>query len=350
MNQEFDIKKLINRLYWVNLFVLLVPICLIVIFSILFLANLGIKSIENQEDKYQTNSPNKQIELAKKVSWQAPDESQIPQDELGSLIRYGKALISNTAVYLGKGGKVASISNGMNCQNCHLDAGTKPFGNNFSAVASTYPKFRARSGSIETIAKRVNDCFQRSLNGKALDTASREMRAMIAYITWLGKDVKKGEIPYGAGIWELPYLDRAANPERGKEIYEIKCFSCHQRDGSGVLATDKAGYQYPPVWGKNSYNNGAGLYRISRFAGYIKANMPWAASYDRPLLSDEDAWDIAAYVNSMPRPDVRNTVSKNDWENVAGKPIDYPFAPFADDFSEYQHKFGPFKPIIAARK
>jgi thiosulfate dehydrogenase len=102
------------------------------------------------------------------------------------------------------------------------------------------------------------------------------------------------------------------------------------------------------LWGEHSYNTGAGLYRISRFAGYIKDNMPFnQTSHDLPQLSDEEAWDLAAFVNSQPRP--RKDVSK-DWPDISKKPLDHPFGPFSDGFSERQHKYGPFKPIAEARK
>src|SRR6478736_3172371 len=126
--------------------------------------------------------------------WQAPDTVSIPPDELGHQIRYGRNLIAHTARYLGPRGSVSQISNGMNCQNCHLNAGTKPFGNNYGSVASLYPKFRARSGSLESIEKRVNDCIERSLNGTALDDQSDEMRAIVSYIKWLGSNVQKGQM------------------------------------------------------------------------------------------------------------------------------------------------------------
>lgn len=354
-NNDSEKKELAKILRYTNFLLLFIPMGLIAIFALIFLEKIDFP-LSKTEEKIEILA---NIDSSKKESatpspkltvWQAPDTSTIPKDGQGKLIRYGRELIKNTAIYLGTQGSVANMSNGMNCQNCHLEAGTKPFGNNYSAVASTYPKFRERSGTVETIPKRVNDCFERSLNGKALDTASREMQAIVAYIHWLGKDVGKGKKPEGAGILELAYLDRAANPEKGRIVYEKKCFSCHQLDGSGVPDTEKGGYQYPPLWGKNSYNNGAGLFRLSRFAGYVKANMPLGASYNSPLLTDEDAWDIAAYVNSMPRPDVRQTVMKNDWKNIGGKPIDYPFAPFTDSFSEEQHKFGNFKPIVATQK
>jgi thiosulfate dehydrogenase len=280
-------------------------------------------------------------------AWRAPDDTSIPPAEDGDLIRYGKELIVHTAEYLGPNGTVRPISNGMNCQNCHLDAGTKPFGNNYSAVASTYPKFRARSGTEETIEKRVNDCFERSLNGQALDNDSREMKGIVAYITWLGKDVPKGETPKGAGLIEVAFLDRPASTERGMLVYEEKCVVCHAKGGEGILNEAGTAYVYPPLWGSNSYNHGAGLFRLSRFAGYVKANMPLGATYYEPQLTDEEAWDVAAYVNSLPRP--KKDLS-GDWPDISKKPVDHPFGPFSDGFTDEQHKYGPFKPILEKQK
>ncbi|MFI5150955.1 MAG: c-type cytochrome [Bacteroidia bacterium] len=274
--------------------------------------------------------------------WKAPDTLTIQQDPDSKRILYGQALIRNTALYLGPRGSVSHTTNGMNCQNCHLDAGTRPFGNNFSAVASTYPKFRERSGKTENIYKRVNDCLERSLNGSALDTLSAEMQAIKAYICWLGKDVKKGVKPAGSGIEDLPFMDRSADPEKGKTLFVSKCVSCHGADGQGKLNPDGMAYQYPPLWGAHSYNDGAGLYRLTRFAGYIRNNMPYGATHELTQLSNEEAWDIAAYVNSMPRPagDI-----KSDWPRLGGKPVDNPFGPYADPFSVQQHRYGPYAAI-----
>ena len=135
----------------------------------------------------------------------ADDELQGKEREA---VTFGEDIIVNTSVYFGPHGSVAPITNGMNCQNCHLNAGKKNWGNNYSAVFSTYPKYRDRSGAMETIYKRVSDCFERSLNGTAPDSNSKEYQAIYAYIRWVGKDVKKGEKPVGSGIEKLPLLDR----------------------------------------------------------------------------------------------------------------------------------------------
>lgn len=262
-------------------------------------------------------------------------------------IMYGKDLIAHTAKYLGPKGSVMQITNGMNCQNCHLEAGTKAWGNNYGAVFATYPKYRARSGKEEDIFKRINDCLERSLNGKALAIESKEMQAMKSYIEYIGKNVKKGEKPKGSGIFDLDFLARAADPAKGKELFITKCQSCHQANGEGVLAADQIEYTYPPLWGPHSYNQGAGLYRLSRFAGYIKYNMPQGATFISPQLTDEESWDIAAFVNSQARP---SKDLSNDWPKIAEKPVDHPFGSYADQFTELQHKFGPFKPIADEKK
>ena len=280
--------------------------------------------------------------------WEALSMAAVIHEKDPELIKYGRELIANTSKYLGPKGSVGHNSNGMNCQNCHLEAGTKPWGNNYCGVASTYPKFRERSGTKESIIKRVNDCIERSLNGKGLDSASHEMQAIVSYIKFVGKYVPKDTIPNGTGIWKLKFLKRAADSEKGKIAYEQKCITCHQQNGQGIANEDGSGYVYPPLWGQNSYNHGAGLFRLSRLAGYIKTNMPQGTtSWEKPLLTDEQAWDIAAFINSQPRPS--KDLSK-DWPKISGKPYDHPFGPFADAFSETQHKFGPFKPIDDFKK
>lgn len=296
------------------------------------------------------NAPKRVLPKLAAEGWTAPSlfTDKTLAGEQRALVIYGEELIANTSKYLGPHGSVAAITNGMNCQNCHLQGGKKEWGNNYGAVAANYPKFRDRSGSVESVYKRVSDCMERSLNGRAMDSTTREMRAMIAYIKWVGHEVPKDSTPKGAGIAPPKYMDRAASPEKGATVYEARCQSCHGADGQGQLAADAKSYTYPPLWGPNSYNSGAGLFRLSRLAGYVRDNMPFQqASHQAPALTDEECWDVAAYVNSRPRPS--KDLSK-DWPNIAKKPVDHPFGPYADGFSEEQHKFGPFKVIVEARK
>jgi thiosulfate dehydrogenase len=345
VNRIYEAKKTETRVFLLSVkYFIYVPI--LVLFAALVFYWQYLKSEENRHFQAKKAAALAKFDTAQ--IHEPPDPLSISEEKNGDLILYGRDLIARTADYLGPEGIVKPMSNGMNCQNCHLDAGSKPFGNNYMAVAATYPKFRARSGTAETIYKRVNDCFQRSLNGQALDSSSREMKAIEAYIRWVGQAVPKEKTPKGAGLMKVKFLNRAASPDSGQVVYVAKCQSCHGADGQGLAMPEGNGRRYPPLWGEKSYNEGAGLFRLSMFAGYVKANMPFGASYQNPQLSDAEAWDVAAFVNSQPRP--KHPFLKTDWPKIAAKPFDHPFAPFADSFPEIQHKFGPFQPIVDWQK
>jgi thiosulfate dehydrogenase len=275
--------------------------------------------------------------------WMGWNQWQIKPED--TLTRYGHDLIANTSYYLGPKGLVSHTTNGMNCQNCHYEAGTRPWGNNYGGVASTYPKVRARSGKLESVAKRVNDCFERSLNGKALDTGSREMRAILAYLNWLGEGVPKGTVPHGTGIYKLPLMDRMADTARGRLVFQSVCATCHATDGQGKPWPSGIGYEFPPLWGPHSFTTGAGLYRISNFAGLAYMNMPFGqADHTKQVITAEQAWDVAAFVLTKPRPGYDIS---GDWPDPKKRPIDDANGPYLDSFPARQHKYGPLKPIKA---
>jgi thiosulfate dehydrogenase len=173
------------------------------------------------------------------------------------------------------------------------------------------------------------------------------MRAIVSYLKWVGKDVPRGDKAVGSGLIKLPFLHRPADTVRGKKVFDATCATCHQKNGSGLPQPDGGGYFYPPLWGVNSFNTAAGLYRISNMAGYVYANMPVGSTHIKPILSQEDAWDVAAYVVSRTRP---HRTFEKDWPNLSSKPIDHPFGPYTDNFTEVQHKYGPFTEIEQARK
>ena len=347
LNQQ-DEKQIGGELFSVINKLLLVIVVLVMGFVaipiIVYFGNQPDKPFVKAQDSLSAN-----MVLKKDVNtfWIAQDISTISDSTQKKQVEYGKELIAHTSKYLGPKGSVLQISNGLNCQNCHLQAGTAVFGNNYGSVASLYPKFRARSGAVEDIYKRVNDCFERSLDGRVLDTTGKEIQAIVAYINFIGSNVEKGKKAEGSGFKDLAYLDRAADVEKGLTVYTGKCQSCHQANGEGVFNINKTEFTLPALWGNNSFNDGAGLYRLSNFAKYVKYNMPLGVTYQNPQLSDEEAWDVAAYILSQPRPHMK--VAK-DWPDKSKKPVDHPFGPYADNFSERQHKYGPFKPIAVVQK
>ncbi len=279
--------------------------------------------------------------------WNPPDATKIPGGKSGDSIRYGAEIIEHTAEFYGPKGSIGRISNGLNCQNCHLNGGRQLFGNNYSVFIANYPKMSGRSGTLETPAMRLMNCFERSLSGQSPDTSKREIKSMLAYLKWMGQGVKPGAKLFGSGTEKLKLLERAADPVKGEGVFVSKCRSCHGSRGEGLLSADKTSFIYPPLWGKHSYNDGAGMFRISNLAGFVKNNMPFGVTYQNPQLTDVEAWNVAAYINSQPRP---HKDQRKDWPKKDKKPVDFPFGPYADGFSEIQHKYGPFQPIIDAQK
>ena len=177
------------------------------------------------------------------------------------------------------------------------------------------------------------------------------MKALVAYIQFLSTGVPVGKSLEGRGSPNLPLLARAADPKRGAAVYDKNCALCHQANGQGQrkgAPSDAGGYLYPPLWGPDSFNDGAGMHRLMASASFIHANMPFGTHYDQPELSAEDAWDVAAYINSQPRPH-RDRLDA-DYPDRSRKPADAPFPPFLDKFPPEQHQFGPFQPILDAQK
>lgn len=281
-----------------------------------------------------------------------PDTNTIPNDDFGDMVRYGRELIVNTAYYLGPDGTVGHyLNNKMNCGNCHLDAGTRPYGLNYFSSHARYPQYRGRENKILSLADRVNNCIERPHHGKAMPLDSKEMLAITSYMKWLSEDVPVGQRVKGDDGLELQFLNRPASPEKGAVVYATHCASCHGANGEGQWRYDSVTYSYPPLWGPWSYEAGSSMHRVLKAARFIKANMPdKKAFWHKPLLTDEEAIDVAAFVNDdriHPRPQPRVSMG---YENMKVKPIDYGVGPFADTFSEMQHKFGPYQPIIDYHK
>jgi len=284
--------------------------------------------------------------VAEEEVWQAPDTADIPDDEFGDMVRYGRELVVNTAYYIGPEGKAGQyLGNKMNCVNCHLDAGTRPFGLNYLSTHGRYPQYRARENKILTLNDRINNCVERPHNGKPLPLDSRELNAISCYIKWLGTGVPVEKRVEGDKGITLKLPKTALDPKKGKVIYDGQCARCHGPNGEGEMLPSGVTYKYPPLWGKESYQPGSSMNRIIKAAQFIKANMPQdKANYNHMYLSDNDALLVAAYVN-WEEHDRPNKLGP-DYPDISKKPIDYPYGPYNDPFSEKQHKYGPYQPII----
>jgi len=275
------------------------------------------------------------------------DTNKIGSDSFGIMVRYGLRLMYNTAYYIGPNGKNGKyLGNKMNCTNCHQQAGTKPYAFNLMSSHDEYPQYRAREAKVLTIQERVNNCVMRPHNGKPLPLNSREMIAFVSYLKWINTFVKDDKEYAGKKPLALTFIDKAANPYLGKIIYTQHCERCHGINGEGLMDINGITYKYPPLWGKESYQPGSSMHRVIKQAQWIKANMPYdSATWDAPILTDEDALHVAAFVNDD-RIHTRPTPTTKDYPNPTEKAIDYAMPPFADTFSTTAHKYGPYEPII----
>jgi thiosulfate dehydrogenase len=282
------------------------------------------------------------------TDWTPPSISTVGDDPLGKLIKYGHALMVDTANHIGPaaGDPAKRFSgNNLTCQNCHLKAGTQAYSMPLVGVWGQFPQYRGREGEIGTLEERINGCMDRSMNGRALPLDGPEMKAYLAYMKWLSTGIPDGAKLIGAGSMNVKDPDRAVDLGHGEQVYTQICAACHGKDGLGQRAAAGNGYQFPPLWGPDSYNNGAGMTRVLNAAAFVKHNMPFGTTFDAPVLTDADAYDVAGYINSKERPAKANL--DKDFPRLLQKPVDTPYGPYADGIDPKQHKFGPFGPIRA---
>jgi len=221
-----------------------------------------------------------------------PPEATIPDGPYGELVRLGQSIFEDTPKYA-----APYSGNALSCRNCHLDRGRDPKSAPMWAAYVHYPEYRKKDGLVNTIQMRVQGCFRYSQNGTVPDADSRELTALVTYFYWMASGLPVGVKPKAAGYPKVDPPKEVPSPERGAKIYAASCAMCHGEDGLGRAS---GGQQvFPPLWGPQSFNWGAGMHQVDRAAGFIKTSMPLGAG---GTLTDQQAWDVAAYVNSRPRP------------------------------------------------
>jgi len=270
-----------------------------------------------------------------------------------SLVKEGYFLITETSKHMGPmviDTAKRFTGNNLACTNCHLKSGTQAGSASWIGITNRFPQFGGRSNTIGTIEDRINGCIERSMNGKKLPLESKELKAIVAYMEWLGEGLPEDRKKEFKGYAPIILPNTAVNLEKGKIVYTKECVLCHKENGQGIRHTNtEIGYQYPPLWGDDSYNDGAGMNRVITSAAFIKGNMPFGqATWDNPKLTDEEAFHVAGYINSFDRPKKKN--KEDDYPDKKLKPVSTPYGPWVDDFSKEQHKYGPFLPIITHYK
>jgi len=231
-------------------------------------------------------------DATQKAAFAPPPENAIPEGPYGDVVRLGRAIFTHTRENAG-----AYVGNGLNCSNCHLDAGRLADSAPLWGAWGMYPAYRKKNGHVNSYGERLQGCFMYSMNGKAPPLDSKELIALETYSYWMAKGAPAGTKLPGAGYPDVPRPARAPDFARGKAVFESRCALCHGADGQGRKVAGN--YVFPPLWGPDSFNWGAGMHNVGTAAGFIKANMPFSRG---GRLSDQDAWDVAMYMDGHERP------------------------------------------------
>jgi thiosulfate dehydrogenase len=238
---------------------------------------------------------------AMKAPFRVPRESEIGDSVTLASVRRGRALIHSTRDSLPR-----NVGAYLTCANCHIDDGTRRDAMPLVGSYARFPQYRGRSGRVDRIEDRINDCFLRSMNGTALDWNGRDMRDMVAYLAFLSTGFPVGAEMEGQSVPQIPAMK--GDSARGRAVFATTCVACHRADGNGTNAA-------PPLWGPRSFNIGAGMARLNSAARFIHQLMP----RDRPgSLTPQQAYDVAAYITSRPRPDFPG--KEKDWPRGSPPP------------------------------
>lgn len=221
-----------------------------------------------------------------------PAESAVPEGPYGDMVRLGREIFLHT-----RQNAPAYVGNGLECVNCHLDAGRLADSSPLWGAYGMYPQYRKKNGHVNSYGERLQGCFMYSMNGKAPPLDDKVIVALETYSYWMAQGAPLGVKLAGAGYPRVSTPAKAPDYARGQAVFARDCALCHGADGQGQKVA--GAYVFPPLWGPDSFNWGAGMHELDKAAAFIKANMPLGRG---GMLSDQDAWDVAMFMDAHERP------------------------------------------------
>ena len=242
-------------------------------------------AFEHARARSQYSAVSTQPNARQRARFRVPGDAELRDSAYRASALRGRAILLATRDSLPH-----YVGNSLRCASCHLKEGLQAGAMPWVGAYARFPQYRARSGKVDLIEDRINDCFQRSMNGRALNPAGRDMRDIVSYFAFLSSGLPVGVEMEGQGLPRLQQLQ--GDLTRGAAVFSSTCVRCHGAGGQGTALA-------PPLWGPRSYNVGAGMARINTAASFIHAVMP----IDRAQqLTPQQAFDVATYINTRPRP------------------------------------------------
>ncbi|MGE8203183.1 c-type cytochrome [Heyndrickxia sp. NPDC080065] len=279
---------------------------LVVIFAFWIGLKISDRIVDGAQPVVSENANQNSENIPDPLAYNPPNMDAVPEGPDGDAIKRGYKIVNETNSVLD-----GYVGNKLSCSSCHAGAGLEQSVSPLVGVTAKYPQYRPREGKIMSIEDRINGCMVRSMNGKEIPENSADMRAIVSYLSYISKGIPTGEP-------ELPWLGQnkmknvpKPNVNDGDSLYKQSCVACHAADGSGTNTNSG-----PALWGNNSFNDGAGLSRLTQLAGYIQRNMPAGQAGS---LTNQQAVDLAAFILSKDRPEWKG--HNKDWPN-GGKPND----------------------------
>ncbi|MGH8161762.1 MAG: c-type cytochrome [Gammaproteobacteria bacterium] len=231
--------------------------------------------------------------------FQPPLKRDVPKGQFGEAVKRGYLIFTQTPRYAAD-----HVGNGLTCQACHVNGGRQANSSPMWAAWGMYPAYRSKNKKVNDFVMRLQGCFEFSENApgsKSGHPPAANSKAIIdleSYIYWMSRNVPTGKAMKGRGYPDIAAPPKPFSRSRGHEVYATHCAVCHGGDGQGRKLADGR-YAFPPLWGPNSYNWGAGMHGVNVAAAFIHANMPLG---NPGILSVQDVWDVAAWIDSHPRP------------------------------------------------
>ncbi|MBY0223687.1 c-type cytochrome [Mammaliicoccus sciuri] len=286
----------------------IVVVCLVVI---ALMANQLRSNKDQAAESPETEAPTEKVAG---IQHNPPSMEDVPDGPEGEAIKRGHLLFDDTSNVLRS--EAASVEDGiarvneLSCTSCHAGAGTDEGVSSMVGMSAVYPMYIGRSGQMVTLEERINGCMVRSMDGQKFAADDEDLDAMVAYLTYISEGIPVGaelEWRHQNTIDDLPTPD----VDNGEKLYQQSCIACHGESGEGTGSNTG-----PKLWGDGSFNDGAGIARMTKMAGYVQKNMPVS---QENTLSDQEASDLAAYILSQDRPEWGN--HDKDWPD-GGRPND----------------------------